>query len=307
MITVAVFVILLIQTGLVFFQKYTATRAMKSILGLSSKHARVLRDGKKTKIAASELVVGDVVLLSDGAKVPADLRIFEAKNLAINNSMITGESEPVRILTDKYEADTKVKYSEAKNMAFMTSVVASGSGKGIVVATGKETFIGSIVQLTNIQENRKVETHFQREIRKYTTGIIIISIFTVIILVISWFTWLKSSFPRYTADLNMLFSLVLSVIISYLPFGMPVGLSIVIWLDIRRLKKSNVIVKKQRTIENLGSLNVLATDKTGTLTQNRMHVTAVSIGHSQFKMEEFVSDSPRIEQAKKAITKLLAI
>ena len=128
-----ILVILLIQTGLIILQDYSSNKAMESFIGLATKHARVLRDGRKMKISSTDLVVGDVVLLAEGVKVPADLRIFEARQLAVNNSMITGESEAVRIMSEKYDSGSQVKYIDATNMVFMSSVVANGSGKGIVV------------------------------------------------------------------------------------------------------------------------------------------------------------------------------
>ena len=171
-------VILLIQTGLIILQDYSSNKAMESFIGLATKHARVLRDGRKMKILSTDLVVGDVVLLAEGVKVPADLRIFECKQLAVNNSMITGEREAVRIMSEKYDSGSQVKYIDATNMVFMSSMVANGSGKGIVVATGRDTYISSIIHRTDNKNIVQKETRLQKEINKFSKLIFVVSIST---------------------------------------------------------------------------------------------------------------------------------
>ena len=298
--------ILVMQVVFTILQDISSTRAMKSIVSLAASRSQVIRDGKKIRILASELVVGDIVVLTNGAKIPADLRLFETKNLTLNNSMITGECEPVKSATDTYEETDQTKYAEATNMAFMAGFVASGSGKGIVVATGKDCFVSSIIHLTDSKQNYQL-TYLQREINRFSIIIVVISIFTILVLLINWFTWIRTSFTSYQSNWITLFSQIIAIILGYVPLALPVSLTIVLWADARKMSHANVIVKNLTAIETLSSLNVIASDKTGTLTQNKMSVVSVLSGARHVDIDSCFYHSCVYIGVDTALTKLLAI
>jgi sodium/potassium-transporting ATPase subunit alpha len=186
---------------------------MKSIKNMMPHSALVIRNGHETKILVDEVVVGDLVCLSYGHKVPADVRLTEAHDLKFDKSMLTGESEAVEGTVEC----TDDRYVESKNIAYMTSLVTSGHGKGIVVATGNNTFMGKIATLTSSTNVKK--SVLQREITRFVLLISVCTFFSMLVLVVVWATWLRVNEPNFI-DIPMIMVSTIALIVAYIPSGM---------------------------------------------------------------------------------------
>ncbi|HUT96215.1 MAG TPA: HAD-IC family P-type ATPase [Candidatus Paceibacterota bacterium] len=251
--TVFIVIVLLINIVVGFYQENKANRSLLALRKMVKIRARVWRDGCEKEIDSEELVVGDVVLLKAGNKVPADGRIIESKNLKVNEASLTGESQAVE------------KEIEKANMVFMGTIVEEGRATIIVVATGINTQIGEIVSL--LKETKESKTPLQKKIATLSKiiGVFILSIIFVIIIV-GYFT--EKSF----ADI---FIVSLALAVSVIPEGLLPAITVVLALGMRRIFKQKGLVRKLAATETLGSVTVICTDKTGTLTEGKMQVSHI--------------------------------
>ena len=208
-------------------------------------------------------MVGDIVLLTNGFKVPADLRLIESNDLKFDRSMITGESEAV----DGAVNATDEIYSESKNISYMTTLVTNGNGKGIVTLTGDNTMIGSIANLTAGAKDKP--TTLQLEIKRFVIFVTVIALATVVACFVVWGAWIRRSYPTYISVSQMLVNSI-SVLVAFIPTGLPVSLTLSLLLVAKSMARNQVLVKNLTTVETLSCVNVIASDKTGTLTQNKV-------------------------------------
>ncbi len=254
---IVILIVVLINAVVGFIQEYRAEKAMEKLKGLISTEAVVLRDGQEQKLPASELTLGDVVLLEEGDSVPADLRIIESYDLLIDESAMTGESIPVEKHPNAISADDH----GTENMAFMETGVSSGRGKGVVVEIGMDTEIGKIAGM--IQEIDE-ETPLQKKIASLgkTLGLLAVVVCSFVFAL----EYLQGTPPVET------FMTAVSLAVAAVPEGLPAILTLTLALGMQRMAKSNAIVRKLLAVETLGSCNVICTDKTGTLTLNQMTV-----------------------------------
>ncbi|KAJ2397050.1 hypothetical protein GGI05_000835, partial [Coemansia sp. RSA 2603] len=262
--------------GFSAYQEWTTSRVMSSITGMLPSETMAMRNGQLKKVVASELVQGDVVHVRGGDKVPADLRMIETtRDLCFDRSMLTGESDAIVATVDH----TDENYLETRNIAVMGTHVTQGSGVGVVVATGDSTVMGRIAKMTASKKNER--TLLQIEITRFVIVVAILSLCIGAILIIIWAAWLRKSFPTF---LFLSDALVNSsgVIIAFVPEGLPICLTLTLTLIAKRMQRQNVLVKNLTTVETLGSVNVICSDKTGTLTQNRMSV--VNAGFIDFSI-----------------------
>ena len=256
--------ILILNAVLGFYQEYKAEKTLESLKNLIIPKVVVVRRGEYIEIKTEEVVPGDIVLLEAGKRVPADLRLFEAKDLKIDESALTGESVSVRkninVLKD-------LPISERKNMAFMGTLISYGRGKGIVVSTGMSTEMGKIAGM--VQEKEE-STPLQRRLQKFgkSLGIAVI----LITLVIFIFGFLRAEEP-----FNM-FMTAMSLAISAVPEGLPAVITLTLALGTQRMSKRNSIIKRLAAVESLGSTTVICADKTGTMTTNEMTVRKIWVG-----------------------------
>ena len=174
--------------------------------------AVVIRDGKENKIPTEDLVVGDLIILAYGNKVPADCRIIETKDIKFDKSMLTGESEAIEGTIEC----TDEKYVESKNIGFMTTLITNGSGRAIVVATGDNTMMGKIAGLTNVTHEKK--TRLQKELTRFVAIIGTAAIIMALIVIITWVAWLRVQHPNYI-DLSSFLVNTISVMIAFIPEG----------------------------------------------------------------------------------------
>jgi Ca2+-transporting ATPase len=262
--TIFIAVVLLINTTVGFYQENKANKSLLALKKMVKIRTKVWRDGNEKEIDSEELVVGDVVLLKAGDKVPADGRIIESKNLKINEASLTGESQAVEKKTDDIISES-APLSERINTVFMGTIVEEGRATIVVVATGINTQIGEIVSL--LKETKERKTPLQKKIASLSriTGAFILSIIFAIII-IGYFT--EKSF----ADI---FVASLALAVSAIPAGLLPAITVILVLGMRRIFKQNGLVRKLAATETLGSVTVICTDKTGTLTEGKMQVSQI--------------------------------
>ncbi len=248
-----------------FIQEYQAEKTMESFRQLIPPHARVLRDGMVLDVLASELVVGDVILLEEGDKVPADGRLIEVNSLKVDNSALTGEAEPqLRSLNC-----THPEMLECRNMVFSGTLVQSGNGKAIVFGTGAHTQIGNLATLT--EQTSAVDTPIRKELNHFIRVISSIAFF----LGITFF--LLAFFLQDIFLASLIFAI--GIIVANVPEGLLPTVTLSLSLASRRMAERKALIKQLESVETLGSTTVICTDKTGTLTQNKMAVHSLIIGY----------------------------
>lgn len=274
-----ILVVVLMNAILGVVQESKAEKALSELKKMASPYSKVRRNGDVIMEKTARLVPGDIVLVEAGDHVPADIRIIEAVNLKIDESALTGESVPVEKHSSAID-NSDIVVNDRKNMMHLGTSVTYGRGEGIVVRTGMETEVGKIAGF--IVKEADDETPLQRklaEMGKYlSAGIIAVSffIFTVGIL------WGK--------DIFEMFLTAVSLAVAAIPEGLPAVITIVLALGVQKMARRNAIVRKLPAVETLGSVSVICSDKTGTLTLNRMKVTEVYLNRKSVKVEELNPD-----------------
>lgn len=261
-----IFGIIILDALLGFVQEYRAERAIEALEKLSAPTARVLRDGKESKIPASELVSGDIVLLEAGDIVPADARIFQSSSLQIDESSLTGESVPSKKIIQPFKLGTSV--ADQENMAFMHTVVTYGKGKCVVTATCASSEIGKIA--STIQKTKEGLTPLQKKFRQLAEQIGMITVALILIVLASGTLQGLLSFSKM-----LVFALALTV--STIPNSLPVIITVSLSMGAKRLVAKNMLVKKLPAVESLGSVTIICADKTGTITKNEMTITKLFV------------------------------
>jgi len=256
-----IFAVLLINAAIGAFQEYSAERSAEALRALVTPHARVERDGTTHEVSAEDLVPGDIVLLESGAKVPADLRLVAEHNLAIDESLLTGES----LTVGKNAAAVLERESalgDRVNMAFAGSLVVTGRGRGVVVATGLDTVLGRIAASVIGKPPPKPPLLLRME--RFTNLLaIVVGIAALLVAAVAL---------ARGATLAEVFVLGVALAVSAIPEGLPVALTVALAVGMRRMARRNVIVRRLVAVEALGSCTHIASDKTGTLTVNQLTV-----------------------------------
>ncbi|MDU1890246.1 MAG: cation-transporting P-type ATPase [Dysgonomonas sp.] len=262
--TIVIVVVAIINASIGFFQENKAEKALEDIKGLLSLKATVIRGGDRMDIDASKLTIGDIVLLSPGDKVPADLRLLTANNLKIEESLLTGESVPSEKNTELLDEHTML--GDRSNMAFSSTTVSSGTGRGVVVAIGADTEIGKINEM--ISEMDTVTTPLLKQTAKFGKTI------SVVIVLIAVVIYAFGYFFRDYGNTELLMS-VIGLAVAAIPEGLPAILSIILAIGVQNMAKRKAIIRTLPSVETLGSVSVICSDKTGTLTKNEMTVQTV--------------------------------
>lgn len=259
---VIILLVVILNAVIGVVQEYKAEKAIEALQEMTTPRSLVRRDGEVKEIHSEELVPGDIVILDAGRYVPADLRLIESANLKIEESSLTGESVPSEKNAADLHEDTKTPIGDKTNMAFMSTLVTYGRGEGVVVATAMDTEIGRIA--TILDEDIEEMTPLQKRLDELgkALGFLAIGI-CVLIFVIALFQ---------NRDLFEMFITAISLAVAAIPEGLPAIVAIVLALGVTRMSKINAIVKKLPAVESLGSVNIICSDKTGTLTQNKMTV-----------------------------------
>ena len=262
--SIIIIAIVVLNAFLGVIQESKAEKALEALKALSAPKARVLRDGAEKTIPAEEIVVGDVLLLAAGEYIAADGRLFEANGMKTEESAITGESFPVEKQTGLLAADTVP--GDRKNMVLSGSYMLTGRGKALVTAKGVETEIGRIAALLTEQE--ETETPLQKKLGE--TGKLLGLGALAICAVIFVMGLLQKQEPF------MMFMTSVSLAVAAIPEGLPAIVTIVLALGMQRVSKKNAVIRRLPAVETLGSAEIICSDKTGTLTQNRMKVTQLA-------------------------------
>jgi Ca2+-transporting ATPase len=263
--TIVILVIVLLNAFLGFFQEYRAEKAMQALKQMSITQAKVMRDGIINWLSATELVPGDIVLLEAGNAVPADLRIIESKNLKIEEAALTGESIAVDKIIDSLEADD-LPIGDKKNLAFKGTFVTYGRGTGVVVTTGMQTELGRIAKM--LQEEESL-TPLQQRMASFGKKLTLLVLFLCVLFFVAG--WLRGE------DLAKMVLTSISLAVAAIPEALPAVITISLALAARRMIKFNSLIRKLPAVETLGSVTYICTDKTGTLTKNKMHVEQVFV------------------------------
>ena len=250
-----------------FVIEYKSEESLQELKDLTSLDAKVLRDGNVMKVDSRELVPGDILTLNQGDKVPADARIIEEDELSVDESILTGESKTVS--KDTGVIDEKTSILDRKNMVFSGTVITSGSGKAVVVGTGENSEIGTITSITSDIDK---ETPLEKKLRNLGKRISRLAIVVCILILIVGFI--------QGFDLLHLFTIAVSLAVASIPEGLPITTTITLALGVKKMAEKRAIVRKLPSIETLGSVSRLFSDKTGTLTENTMTV------RSFFTLEE---------------------
>jgi len=261
-IGISVAVVLVVTLG--FTQEYRSEKSVAELKRLTKYTCHVIREGVVSEIASEELVPGDIVLLNVGGRVPADLRLFEAAGLQIDESTLTGESEPSGKKTAALSSGDVI-LAEQSNMAFMGTIVSSGKGRGIVVATGDNTGLGRISSI--LQDADRVKTPLQKKLDQLGKQISFAAL-----LVIAMISAVGVAGGKPVLEM---FMVGVSLAVAAIPEGLPIVVTITLAIGVTRMAKNNAIVRRLPAVETLGSTTIICTDKTGTLTQNEMTVRKI--------------------------------
>lgn len=256
-----------------YIQEFKAEESIRALKKLVVPKARVFRDDKEKEISSEELVPGDIVLLTSGSKVPADLRLFKAVEFRIDEAMLTGESLPVDKVTSTIKEEN-LTFGDQKNIAFMGTIAVSGRAKGIVVETGQQTALGQIAE--EVREVSGVSTPLQIKFEKFSKFI------GYFVLGISAF--ILAAGTLLGEKLSEMFIVAVATAVSAVPEGLPVAVTIAMAIGISRMARRNAIIRSLPAVETLGNTTVICSDKTGTLTKNEMTVRFIYDGEHTYEV-----------------------
>jgi potassium/sodium efflux P-type ATPase len=268
-----ILVIVFLNAAIGFSQEWKAERIMERIQRFTSDKAFVFRNGQKIEIDAKEIVPGDVIFITSGDNVPADGYILESYNLHTNSFVFTGESKPEKKKA-KIVTGENLSVADIENVIFTGEQVTMGEAKAVVTATGMRTELGRIAELAT--EVKEEFTPLQKKMRTLGRDVSILAV------AIAGLVLLAGGFYHLSWYQNFLFAL--AVAVSVVPEGLPAALSVALSLGMRRLLKNNVLVRKLIAVETLGSVNIICTDKTGTITQNELMVTKIILDDKEIEI-----------------------
>ncbi|MGV1054419.1 calcium-transporting P-type ATPase, PMR1-type [Clostridium perfringens] len=271
-----ILLVIIINAVIGVIQESKAEKALDALKELSTPKALVKRDGSLKEILSEDIVPGDIVIIDAGRYIPGDLRLIDTANLKIEESAFTGESVPSE-KDASFLPDKEIPIGDQNNMAFMSTLATYGRGVGVVVGTGMNTEIGKIAKMIEQEEND--ETPLQKKLSELgkILGFLAVGI-CILIFIISFFQG---------RDLLEMFLTSISLAVAAIPEGLPAIVAIVLALGVQRMVKKNAIIRKLPAVETLGSVSIICSDKTGTLTQNKMTVTTVYTNDSYIKESEF--------------------
>ncbi|CAG7603972.1 Calcium-transporting ATPase [Paenibacillus solanacearum] len=264
---VTIMAIIIMNGILGFVQEFRAERSLRALKELSAPLAKVLRGGALEQVPAKELVAGDVVLLESGDRIPADLRFLEAFGTYVEESALTGESVPVAKHTEALTSG-EVPLGDQRNLGFMGTMITRGTAKGVVIRTGMDTEMGKIADL--IQNTDAMETPLQHRLEQLGKILIIVALALTVLVVVAGILHGQEPYGMFLAGV--------SLAVAAIPEGLPAIVTIALALGVQRMIQRKAIVRKLPSVETLGCASVICSDKTGTLTQNKMTVTHLWIG-----------------------------
>lgn len=273
--SIIIMIVIIVNAIIGVAQENKAEKSLEALQKMSSHVAKVIRNGNLEVVQSAELVPGDIVVLDTGDFIPADLRIIEAVNLKSQEAAMTGESVPVDKFADKIDEE-EISLGDRKNLLFSSSLITYGRGKGIVVETGMNTEVGKIASMINETEDEATPLQIKLNNLGKTLGIVALAICALIFVV----------GLLYGKEPIHMFMTAVSLAVAAIPEGLAAVSTIVLAIGVQRMVKRNAIVKKLPAVETLGSASVICSDKTGTLTQNKMTVLKFFVNGKLYDMEE---------------------
>jgi potassium/sodium efflux P-type ATPase len=271
--SMVIFGVTIVNALIGFIQEGKAEKSLDSIRSMLAPKAVVFRDGKRTTIEAENLVPGDVVLLKPGDKVPADLRLFETSDLQVDESALTGESVPVS--KNPYEVDEDTSLGDRTDMAFSGTLVTYGQAKGVVAATAELTQIGRISSM--LSQVDTLTTPLLRQVAKFG------HMLTIAILLLAGLTFFFGIVIRDYGASDMFLAAV-GLAVAAIPEGLPAIMTITLAIGVQRMARRNAIIRRLPAVETLGSVTIICSDKTGTLTRNEMTVQIIRTGDRLYEV-----------------------
>lgn len=263
---VSITVAIIIVVTVAFIQEYRSEKSLEELKKLVPPECRCLREGRIESFLARELVPGDIVHLNVGDRVPADCRLYETVDLSIDESSFTGETDPAKKTSDiVFNTSNSKDHTKMKNIAFMGTLVRCGNGKGIVVSTGERSEFGEVFKMMQAEEAPKTPLQKSMDILGAQLSFYSFCIIGIIMIL----GWIQSR------ALVEMFTIGVSLAVAAIPEGLPIVVTVTLALGVMRMAKRNCIVKKLPTVETLGCVNVICSDKTGTITKNEMTVTVI--------------------------------
>jgi Ca2+-transporting ATPase len=273
--------ILIVNAILGFYQEYQAEKSLESLKKLAPHFAKVRRGGRVIEIGVEEVVPGDITLVEEGDKFPADIRFHKEFSLYVDEAILTGESKPVKKQTNPVEE--QMILADRTNLGYMNTIITRGNGEGIVIGTGMNTEIGKIA--TSLQEEEIELSPFQKEVNRFGK---LLGILILIICAIVFVTELIIVVVTPGGGLDEIieaFEISISLAVSAVPEGLIVVITVVMSLGMRKMADRNALVRKLTAVETLGRVNVICSDKTGTLTKNEMTVVKIFMGGIEYNVE----------------------
>jgi Ca2+-transporting ATPase len=301
---IAIIIAIFLNAVIGFFTELKAVNSMESLQELSHTKAKVRRDQKVQEISAEELVPGDIVVLESGDLVPADVRILEASKLQADESALTGESLPVSKTTEALEGDLSL--AERTNMLFKGTAITLGSGEGVVIATGMNTELGHISSMT--AQAKQESTPLEQRLDKLGQHLIWVTLVIVALVAGAGIIGGK--------ELFLMIQTAIALAVAAVPEGLPIVATVALARGMWRMAKRNALINRLSAVETLGATNIICTDKTGTLTENRMSVAQIALSSGILKVSgealkiegEFTQDQDKIDpQQNECLRSLLEV
>ena len=284
---VVIVIIVFVNSILGFVQEQRAEKSLTKLKQMANPVANVRRDGEWLTVPSSDLVIGDIVRLKSGDRVVADLRILKSAQLSIEESAITGETLPIAKINQVLKED-QLNIGDQTNMAFMSSLVTSGHGTGIVVATGMDTVVGQIADL--IVQAPQQKTPLEKRLQNLGKILIFVSLLLTSLVVGAGIWQGQPVYHMFLAGI--------SLAVAVIPEGLPAIVTVVLSLGVQRMIKKKAIVRTLSAVETLGSTSVICSDKTGTLTENRMTVVELYLNNRTFEVSGGYGLTGDISQTK---------
>ncbi|RBQ79736.1 hypothetical protein VDGD_02927 [Verticillium dahliae] len=279
-LAIVLLAVFFIQAAFNMWQDWSSSRVMASIKTMLPDHCLVTRDGAQLTLLAEEIVPGDILTIKMGNKLPADVRFIGASSDArFDRSILTGESVPLAATVDS----TSENYLETRCIGLQGTHCVSGTCIGVVVATGDKTIFGRIAKLTN--EPKKGLTTLEREVLHFVLIICAVMLSVIVLVIIIWASWLRRDYPDWINVPNLIISCV-SVAVAFIPEGLPVAVTASMTISANMMRKNKILCKSLKTVESLGSVSVICSDKTGTLTQNKMTVIDCALGNERMSVKQ---------------------
>lgn len=289
--TIVIMIVVILNTSIGFFQEHRAQRTMEALRKILAPKAYVFREGKTTLISAAQVVIGDIILLQAGDRVPADARIFECFDLRTNESALTGESLPAN--KSNAVLDKSATQADRVNMVWASTLVLTGTCKAVVVATGKYTEVGKIAQEVNyvIEEKTPLEKKLASFSKVLAAAVFAIAI---VIFIIG---------NLRTQDPLTMLKVVIGMAVSAIPEGLPIVVTVVLSVGMWRMAKKAAVIRSLPAVETLGSTTIICTDKTGTLTKGQMNVEQIIYDDTVLKVKLSDTQVPQFTKDGQLITK----